>query len=1050
MVTSALRQPDHRPTRVLLIEDSPGDAGLIKYALGTERSHLEVVWVESLKAATDHATSASPDCAVLDLGLPDAEGFEALDAIRRTAPTMPVVVITGDSDPQRGVEAVKRGADDYLHKGDLNSRMLRKTVDFAIERRRARTALRRSESFARTVVAGLGEGVVVHDAEGRLVTVNPAAVRLLGRAFDDPTGDAARSGWRVVRLDGTTFPTAEYPNAVALRAGQAVRGVLLGVVRPDGARTWLEVDAHLLDDEDPARPYGVVTSYRDVTHRIDAEREIRFHAALLDAAGQAIVASDPAGRVVYWNSAAAVMFGWTGDHSRGRDVDEALGVDWSEAQCAERAAALDADRTWSADVSPAPGTGPRYAALTYTTLRDATREPTATVTVCTDVTERTLAQDEMRRLSAIVASTADAVIGTTPDGVVTTWNEAAERLLGYTADEVLGRNMRMFIGSGDADDTSLLLRSIARGEPVRSVETTRARKNGERVAVSITVSPVYDGDGNLSGTSTIARDITDRNRMLGELRHSALHDALTGLPNRQLLTDRLAQVGARARRTGGTVAVLFVDLDHFKLINDAAGHETGDKVLVEVASRITGAVRAEDTVARFGGDEFVVVCGEGSVGTASFTAQRVLAALHAPIEVEDQRLHISASIGIALAPPSDIEILLRSADAAMYDAKARGRSRISMFDETLAQEAADRLELSNDLRDALRGDELDLYFQPIVDLANGALLGMEALARWNHPRRGALSPEQFVGLADEIGLSGVLDRWAIRTGTAQLAALRAAGAVPPDCYVSVNVTARSLRDPSLERFVTDSVAAARLAPGSLVLELTETGLMDDPDEARRLLVRLRDGGVGVAIDDFGTGYSSLAYLGRFSVATLKIDRSFVERMLDSHDDLAIVAAISDLARAVGVRTVAEGIETREQAELLRRLGCHAGQGFLWAPAVPAQEVGPLVAAQPRGRFRAAGGPPVLSDRRGDDELAGLSAVHGFTRMLALHRDGASASTIAAALNAEDFRTPRGNRWHRLTVAKALEVSVRPYVAAAAGVPEQWTRRPAPYETGGTR
>jgi diguanylate cyclase (GGDEF)-like protein/PAS domain S-box-containing protein len=1027
MVTSsALRLPDPRSTtKVLLVEDSPGDAGLIRHALGT--AQLDVVWVETLSAATAHATSAAPDCTVLDLGLPDAEGFEALDTLRRTVPAMPVVVLTGDSDPQRGVEAVKRGADDYVHKGDLDARMLRRTVEFAIERRRARTALRRSESFARHVLAGLGEGVVVHDADGRLVTANAAALRLLGRAFDDPSGDSARAGWRVVRLDGSVVSPEDFPNAVTLRTGAPVEGLLLGVVGSDDTRTWVEVNAHPLADDERSAPYGVVTSYRDVTRRLEVERAIRFQAALLDAAGQAIVASDPPGRLVYWNTAAAGMFGWVGDEPRGRAVDEVMGVRWSPAQVAERAAALDADGAWSVEATLTRDGAPRHAALTYTALRDAAGERMATITVCTDVTERTLAQDGMRRLSAIVASTADAVIGTTPDGVVTSWNEAAERLLGYTAAEVVGRSMRVLIGSGDADDTSLLLRSIARGEAVKNVETVRTRKDGERVSVSITVSPVYDGDGNLAGTSTIARDIRDRNRMLGELRHSALHDSLTGLPNRQLLTDRLTQAGARARRHGGAVAVLFVDLDHFKLINDAAGHEVGDQVLVEVAARITAAVRADDTVARFGGDEFVVVCGDGSVGTASYTAQRVLAALRDPIEVEDQRLHVSASIGIALAPPTDIETLLSSADAAMYDAKARGRSRVRLFDATLAQEAAERLELSNDLRDALAGDELELHYQPIVDLGTGALLGMEALARWNHPRRGPLSPEQFVGLADEIGLSGVLDRWALRRGTEEMAALRAAGAVPHDCYVSVNVTARSLRDPTLEKYVTDVVAASGLPPGSLVLELTETGLMDDPVEARELMVRLRDAGIGVAIDDFGTGYSSLAYLGRFSVATLKVDRSFVERMLDSHDDLAIVAAISDLARAVGVRTVAEGIESDEQAQLLRRLGCHAGQGFVWSAAVPAREVAALVARQPRGRFRVPGGPSPRADRRGDDELAGLSAVHGFTRLLALHRDGASPSTIAAALNNEDFRTPRGQRWHRLTVARALEAAVNPYV-----------------------
>jgi diguanylate cyclase (GGDEF)-like protein/PAS domain S-box-containing protein len=1018
-------------TRILLVEDSPGDARLVRTALGGGRVPVEVVWVESLEAATRQAASVSPDCALIDLGLPDADGFEALEAMRRSMPLVPVVVLTGDADPHRGVEAVKRGADDYVQKGELSSRMLRQTVEFAIERRRARTALRRSEAFARNVLAGLSEGVVVHDLDGGLVTANAVAAAVRGRAMEPGAGERLRPGWRVERLDGSPLPDEEHALALALATREPVTGLVLALVAPDGTRTVYDVNARLLADDERGTPYAVVTSYRDVTRKVEVERAIRFQAALLDAAGQAIVASDPPGHVVYWNRAAAAMFGWSGSGPLGRRADDVMGLAWTPTQLAARTAALDAGEAWGIEASLAATGGPRYAALTYTMLRDAAGQPTATITVASDVTERTVAREGMRRLSAIVDSTADAVVGTTTDGTITSWNAAAERLFGWTASEIVGRSMRVLIGSGDADDTSLVLRSIARGEPVKNVETVRTRKDGERVSVSVTVSPVHDADGVIVGASTIARDITDRNRMLGELRHSALHDALTGLPNRQLLGDRLLQAGARARRNGGTVAVLFVDLDHFKLINDAAGHAVGDEVLVEVAGRIRQAVRADDTVARFGGDEFVVVCADGSVGAASRTAERVLAALRDPVEIRDHRLHVTASIGVALAPPtSDVESILSSADAAMYDAKARGRSRVRIFDETLAQEAAQRLELSNDLRDALAAGELEMHYQPIVDLATGALLGLEALARWNHPRRGPLPPEQFVGLADELGLSGALDRWAVRTGTTDIAALRAAGAVPPDCAVSVNVTARSMRDPALERFVLDAVQHAQLPPGSLVLELTETGLMDDPDEARELLVRLRDNGVGVAIDDFGTGYSALAYLGRFSVATLKVDRSFVHRMLDSHDDLAIVAAISDLARAVGVRTVAEGIETQEQAQLLRRLGAHAGQGFVWSPAVPVAEVGALVARQPRGRFLVPGGPAQRADRRGDDELAGLSAVHGFTRLLALHRDGASPSTIAAALNNEDFRTPQGNRWHRRTVVKALEAAVNPYVRAA--------------------
>ncbi|HEV2892071.1 MAG TPA: EAL domain-containing protein [Frankiaceae bacterium] len=973
----APRVPEQGPvTRVLFVGDRPDDVALVRTAL----TDVDLVSVESLPEAARHVAASAYDCLLID-GEPDASGAAVLDALRATAPVLPVVSLGPGMKPP----------------------MLRQVVELAVQRRRALAALRQSESYGGHVLASLGEGILVHDLECRLVRGNSAAYDLLGPAYDDPSGGAARHGWGIVRLDGSLVPRDELPTARALRSGAPVTGVTIGVLRPDGRTSWVEVSAQPLTDGSAA--YGCVTSCRDVTERVEVERTGRLHSALLDATGQAVVVTDADGLVVYWNPAATALFGWEREDPRGNDADAAMGLGWTAPQRRDRRAALAHGGTWIGEAALGDG----YVACTATALADTQGSRVATVLSCTDVTDRVVAVREAQRIAAAVASPTDAVVTTAPDGVVTAWNDAAFALFGYAAEDAVGRPLRHLLAT--TDDVG---------------DVVATRKDGTRTAVRLTATRMLDATGAVVAVSTVAHDVSTVDRTLGELRYSALHDTLTGLPNRSLLTDRLAQAGARARRHGGSIAVLFVDIDDFKLVNDAAGHAVGDAVLVEVASRISAAVREEDTVARFGGDEFVVMSAAGTIAGATATADRVLAALRPAVEVAGHRLHVSASIGIATAPPGDVETLLSSADAAMYDAKARGRGRVRVFDAALAEEAAERLELSTDLRDALDQDLLSLHYQPIVDLATGALVGLEALARWDHPRRGPLSPDQFVGLADDLGIAGVLDRWALRRATREFAALRASGAVPHDCYVSVNISARSLRDNGLEAVVRDAVAAGGLPHGALLLELTETGLMDDPVEANALLLRLRESGVGVAIDDFGTGYSSLAYLGRFSVATLKIDRSFIERMLDGNDDLAIVAAITDLARAVGVRTVAEGIENDEQARLLRRLGCDAGQGFLWSPAVAPAEVAELVAQQARGRFPVVGATPPKGERRGDDELAGLSAMHGFTRLLALHREGASPTTIAAALNAEEFKTPRGNRWHRTTVARAIAVALNPY------------------------
>jgi diguanylate cyclase (GGDEF)-like protein len=432
--------------------------------------------------------------------------------------------------------------------------------------------------------------------------------------------------------------------------------------------------------------------------------------------------------------------------------------------------------------------------------------------------------------------------------------------------------------------------------------------------------------------------------------HKALHDALTGLPNRALLADRLEQVLARSARSGSGVAVLFVDLDRFKLINDSRGHAAGDELLVTVGDRLRRAVRASDTVARFGGDEFVVVC-EDQVAAlqASLVAERITEVLREPVLVDGQEIFLSASVGIALSDgTTSPDGLLRDADAAMYRAKEQGRARSEFFDATMRTAAVVRLETQSALHRAVEREELRLHYQPVVHLASGSLAGVEALLRWEHPQHGLIAPASFIPLAEETGLIVPIGRWTIERAVAQLAHWQRTQPGRP-LTVNVNLSARQLRQPDLADSVAEIIGAHGIDPAALCLELTESTLMEDVDGHRATLSALQALGVRLAIDDFGTGYSSLTYLRRLPVDVLKIDQVFVQGLGRHRSDTAIVESVIGLAHALGLVVVAEGVETGEQVAHLQALGCDLAQGYHFARAQAAEDIESLLSLNGESR-----------------------------------------------------------------------------------------------------
>jgi diguanylate cyclase (GGDEF)-like protein len=445
----------------------------------------------------------------------------------------------------------------------------------------------------------------------------------------------------------------------------------------------------------------------------------------------------------------------------------------------------------------------------------------------------------------------------------------------------------------------------------------------------------------------MAKDITDRKRAERALAHQALHDHLTGLPNRSLLLDRLSQAVARLSRTDTRLGVLFFDLDHFKVINDSLGHEAGDRVLQAVAGRVAGVLRPTDTLARLGGDEFVVVC-EALEGPneAGAVADRIARALASPIDEGDEELIVGASVGVVVTgdDAADPSALIRDADAAMYRAKDQGRGRAELFDEGMRVRVVGRLRQERALRQALQREELALHYQPVLSLPDERITGVEALVRWEHPERGLLLPAEFVPLAEETGQILELGDWVLAEACRQAEVW--CGALGPDrrLEVAVNLSTKQLSQPNLAKRVAALLERHRLPPAqfSLCLEITESLMLEDPMVTGGLLGDLARLGVRLAIDDFGTGYSSLAYLRRFPVHTLKVDRSFVSGLGVDADSRAVVAAIIELAHALGLEVVAEGVEEQVQLDALVDLGCDRAQGFLFARPAPAETLAELL------------------------------------------------------------------------------------------------------------
>jgi diguanylate cyclase (GGDEF)-like protein/PAS domain S-box-containing protein len=527
------------------------------------------------------------------------------------------------------------------------------------------------------------------------------------------------------------------------------------------------------------------------------------------------------------------------------------------------------------------------------------------------------------------------------DGLPMRVNPAVCKFLGQSEAQLIGRRWSEYTHPDEMPLGLAVMTRVAAGHDTFEDERRYVRPGGAIVWASSHVTLVRDEAGDPQYFFLQIQDITERKRVESELAHQTLHDALTGLPNRVLLADRLAHGLAGSRRRGSQLGVIFVDLDQFKIVNDSCGHTSGDGLLRQTAARIAEAIRPGDTVARFGGDEFVVVCDEVSALEIEQIAERVLDAVRAPCLVDGQELTITASLGIAIADDTaTADSLLRDSDAAMYRAKDLGRGRIEVFDEALRSKVEHQLSTTSALRRALERGEFAVHYQPIVDLTTGVIISAEALLRWEHPVRGLISPDEFIFLAEETGLIVPIGAWVLEQACRQLVEWHDS---QPTMSVAVNLSVRQLMAPDIIAVIADVIARTSIPAGSLCLELTESMFMQDVDYFGRTLAGLKALGVELAIDDFGTGYSSLSYLKRFPVDAVKVDREFVDGLGSDPHDTALVAAILAMAAALDLGVTAEGVETEAQLVHLRGLNCRAAQGYYLARPMPVAAMNSLFA-----------------------------------------------------------------------------------------------------------
>jgi diguanylate cyclase (GGDEF)-like protein/PAS domain S-box-containing protein len=806
------------------------------------------------------------------------------------------------------------------------------TTEEITERVMAQDALRQRERELRQIINLVPQYIFAKDAQGRILLANQAFASILGLPIEQILGrrfERFNKSELQVRLFGMT-------DRQAIESGTSLQNPEYEVFDAKGQR-------HLLRTSKIPLTFGgtdaLLSVSVDITELRRAEQEAMrsrhdfermFEASPLPVA----VTELDDGRYVAVNAAYVALTGWSRDELLGRTTLE-RGI-WSDRQQRQDMTAqlVQSRRMSNYELAMRDRSGRNLTVLVNGEVFEMDGKPRI-LSVLLDISARKRAELDLRTanqyLSAVIESCPLPIYTRDCDGLVTSWNPAAEAVFGWSAVEAIGFPLRA-VTPDQASESDDLRRRVLAGETLATADIQRTRKDGTVIDLASSMAPLRDGAGAIYGYLTISRDVTEIKRSEALIWQQANFDTLTGLPNRRMLRDRLAQGMLASRRDGLALAVLFIDLDHFKEINDTLGHERGDALLIEAARRIRGCVRESDTVARLGGDEFTVLLPEvRDTSRVEEIAQNILAVLGQAFKLGTEQSFVTASIGVAQYPDDagEVEDLFKHADQAMYAAKAAGRNCLRYFTPALQLAAQARMRLAGDLRGAAAAGQLHLHYQPVVELASGEVHRAEALVRWQHPTRGLVGPQEFIPVAESTGTIVEIGDWVFHQAVQQVGRWRAQH--DPRFQISVNKSPVQFhRAGTAQRDWIERLQQLGLPGDCLVVEITEGLLLDERIDVKAQLQELRAAGIAVSMDDFGTGYSSLAYLQKYDIDYLKIDRSFVRNLTPGSKDRTLCKAIIAMAQALGLKVIAEGVETIEQRDWLKEAGCDYGQGYLFA------------------------------------------------------------------------------------------------------------------------
>ncbi|MDD0812484.1 PAS domain S-box protein [Curvibacter sp. RS43] len=790
-------------------------------------------------------------------------------------------------------------------------------------------------SFFESVLRSCDDAIITKSLDGRVTSWNPAAERIFGYTEAEMLGQSLLLLFPPDRLNEERFIIERVMLGELVDHFETVR------LRKDGLPIQVSVTISPIRDEH-GRVVGASKIARDITEHMQLHEHLQYFKALVESTEDAVISKTPEGIVTSWNAAAERLFGYRTEEMLGQPLLRLLPLDrlheeddiLAQIRVGQRIQHFETVRqTKAGTLVPV--------SVSISPIRDAAGRVQGASKIVRDISAQKAMEAQLRLTASVFTHANEGIAIADVQGQLIDVNQAFSRITGYAREEVLGKTAQFFRSGRDGPEVlAPLLRDLLEQGHCQG-EIWSRRKNGEAYAGLLTVSRVCDPQGRVQNYVALFADVTSIRVQQERLEHIAHFDALTNLPNRLLLSDRLRQAMGQCRRRGQSLAVIYLDLDGFKTINDSHGHDVGDSFLMAVAQHMKQALRETDTLARMGGDEFVAVLSDvGCVESCVQSVERILQACAAPQSVAGLTLQASASIGVTLFPQDDVDAdqLLRQADQAMYEAKQSGKNRFHIFDPVQDAELKSRAGSLVELRQALHAEEFELYYQPKVNMRTGAVVGVEALIRWNHPERGLLLPAAFLPLVNGHMLEELLGDWVLERGLRQLSEWQRRGL---DLQLSLNVGARQIQRPGFAAHLAACLASyPDVAPSRIELEVLESNALDDIEQVSHIMRDCHQMGVRFAVDDFGTGYSSLTYLRRLPAETLKIDQSFVRDMLDDAEDLAIVQGVISLAQAFRREVVAEGVESLAQGLKLLAMGCELAQGFVIACPMPAADFGP--------------------------------------------------------------------------------------------------------------